>query len=142
MTDKNKKGIGAVGTGSWFQIKHEFRDFYAEIQHNLKRIGDIGPESKEYLDHAFHQMAMEPDNYVAPPTYGTIGREDNKNLNRMEYDEVVRHDGKAHKDVMAGVNKVKPLSVAQILKAIKPDKDWTVNTTDTIISDTPYIRKD
>lgn len=140
--DSDKEEVkGSKLRNHGFLINHEFRDFYSEIQHAVRRLGDVGPESEAYKDHAYHQFAREPDNFMAPPTYGTIGREDNKNYNRMEYDEVVRHDGHAHKDDMATMAKKKPLTVAQVLKMINPKTKWTVNTTDTKVTDEPIIKK-
>jgi hypothetical protein len=125
--------------GSTFLINHEFRDFWADIQHAIRRLGDVGPESDAYKDAAFHQLARKQDDFVAPQTYGTIGREDNKNLNRMEYDEVGRPDKKDHASVMKEVNSKKVLDVKKLLKAIKPKDQYTVNTSDVYISDEPLV---
>src|SRR4051812_9228794 len=104
MTEKNTK-INTF-TNSPLLINHEFKDFYAQIQHAKERIGEVGEVSDDFKDKAFHQLASEQDDYVAPMEQGTLGREDNKNVNRMEYDKLERHDDKDHKTVLSNVNKL------------------------------------
>lgn len=127
-------------TGSSFLINHEFHDFYSDIQHSIRRIGDIGPESQKYKDAAFHQFARQQDDFTAPLTYGTLGREDNKNLNRMEYDKVGRPDNKDHASVMKEVSDKRELDVKKLLGILKPKDIYMVNTTDTEVSFEPIKR--
>lgn len=121
--------------GSTFLINHEFKDFWSNVQHAMRRLGDVGPESEAYKAAAFHQFARQPDEFIAPETYGTIGRMDNKNYNRMEYDKVGRPDKKDHASVMKEVEGKKILDIGNMLKAIKPKDGYTVNTSDTMVSD-------
>jgi hypothetical protein len=141
MAEKNDPKVAPTNLpkvrGSTFLLNHEFKDFWADIQHAIRRLGDVGPESEAYKQAAFHQFAREADDFVAPETYGTMGREDNKNLNRMEYDKVGRPDNKDHASVMKQVNSEKVLDVKKMLSAIKPKDGWTVNTSDTHVSDKP-----
>lgn len=140
MAKQDNKSKVIPGLFPRFLINHEFKDFWSNIQHAQRRIGDVGEESQAYKDAAFHQFARKPDDFVAPNTYGTIGREDNKNYNRMEYDEVERPDEKDHASVMKSVMKNKEIDVKKLLKAIKPKDIYTINSTDTIFSDKPITR--
>lgn len=138
---KEAKNTRLPALGNRFLINHEFKDFYSDTQRTMKRIGDIGPESEKYKQAAYHQFAGKQEDYVAPEMYGTPGREGNKNFNRMEYDNVERLDGKEHSKVLKNVLKTKAIDVKDLLKAIKPKDDtYTVQTTDTIVSDRPITR--
>lgn len=119
-----------------FNLRHEFKDFYSQIQHNMPRIGDKGKVSDEFVERAFKQfqnhdfnkLAEIQDEYIAPSAeYGTTGREKNRNYNRMEYDESERHDGKDKETVMQEVDDKIQLTVDKILNAFK-DHGYTVNT--------------
>lgn len=126
--------------GNTFLINHDFGDWFANVQHGGRRLGDIGPESEKYKDKAFHQLAKEQENFKAPETYGTVGRPDNKNYNRMEYDKVVRHDKKDHESVMKEVMAKQEIDVKKLLKALQPKDDlYTVNSTETVVSDKPIV---
>lgn len=135
---KDAKDTGPKISDKGFVVDRQYRDFYADIQHGAERIGDVGEESKEFLDKAFHQLAKEQDDYVAPEGYGTDGREDNKNVNRMEYDKVERHDGKDSKSIQKVGANAKELSVKALLGILRPNKDgFTLDTTHSETGDKP-----
>jgi len=136
MTKENKETPKLTNKG--FVVDKQYRDFFSDIQHGQKRIGEVGDVSQEFLDHAFHQLAKDGEGYTAPDGYGTDGRENNKNVNRMEYDKVERHDDKDHKTVLKSVNQKKTLTVKELLGILRPNKDgFTVDTTHTKTGDKP-----
>jgi hypothetical protein len=74
-----------------FLIRHEYHDFFTDIQRNTERIGDVGKESdaftdrayNQFHDHSFHDLAQNQDSYIPPDEmYGTRGRDKNRNYNR------------------------------------------------------------
>jgi hypothetical protein len=131
-----------------FLIRHEFKDFYSQIQRNLPRIGDKGKVSTEFVDRAFKQfqnhdfnkLAEIQDEYVAPSAeYGTTGRENNRNYNRMEYDENERHDGKDKETVMKDVDSTVQLTVDKILNAFK-EHGYTLNNSAVAVGTEPITK--
>lgn len=135
---KDEKSSDPKLSNQGFVVDRQIRDFYADIQHNAERIGDVGEVSKDFLDSAFHQLAKEGDEFIAPDTYGTDGREDNKNVNRMEYDTVERNDGLDSKTVLKQANSKKEISVKDLLAALRPNKDgFTLDTSHTETGEKP-----
>lgn len=133
-----------------FNVKHEYRDFYADVQRNMKRIGDVGDESDEFLEraynqfknHDFNKLAKIQDKFITEdPIYGTPGRENHRNYNRMEYDYNDRFDDKGKEDVEKEVNDKTELTVNKLLNAFK-DHGWTLNNTATAVGNKPITQKD
>ena len=133
-----------------FNVKHEYRDFYADVQRNMKRIGDVGDESDEFLEraynqfknHDFNKLAKIQDKFITEdPIYGTPGRENNRNYNRMEYDYNDRFDDKGKEDVEKEVADKTELTVNKLLNAFK-DHGWTLNNTATAVGNKPITQKD
>lgn len=133
-----------------FNVKHEYRDFYADVQRNMKRIGDVGDESDEFLEraynqfknHDFNKLAKIQDKFIAEdPIYGTPGRENHRNYNRMEYDYNDRFDDKGKEDVEKEVADKTELTVNKLLNAFK-DHGWTLNNTATAVGNKPITQKD
>lgn len=133
-----------------FRINHEYRDFLSDTQRNTERIGDVGKVSDDFKkrgfnafqQHDYHDLAKNQDKFVAPDEmYGTVGREKNRNYNRMEYDQPERNDNKAHEDVMADVNKKIEITVDDILNAFEK-QGYTLNSTASTISDKPIEQQD
>lgn len=124
------------GNGN-FAIAWNFRDMFPTSgQKNPPRIGDMGEVSEKFVKNAkdrqkykqntFHDLAKDPSKFTAPEFYGTGGRPENRNYNRMEYDPVERNDGKSHADVMETLDKTTD-NIAESLK--KFSGKWDVNTT-------------
>lgn len=133
-----------------FNVKHEYRDFYADVQRNMKRIGDVGDESDEFLEraynqfknHDFNKLAKIQDKFITEdPIYGTPGRENHRNYNRMEYDYNDRFDDKGKEDVEKEVAEKTELTVNKLLNAFK-DHGWTLNNTATAVGNKPITQKD
>ena len=133
-----------------FNVKHEYRDFYADVQRNMKRIGDVGDESDEFLEraynqfknHDFNKLAKIQDKFITEdPIYGTPGRENHRNYNRMEYDYNDRFDDKGKEDVEKEVADKTELTVNKLLNAFK-DHGWTLNNTATAVGNKPITQKD
>lgn len=133
-----------------FLIRHEFKDFYSQIQRNLPRIGDKGKVSDEFVDRAFKQfqnhdfnkLAEIQDEYIAPSKeYGTTGRENNRNYNRMEYDPIERHDNKDKETVMKEVDDTVQMTVEKIMNAFK-DHGYTLNSSTSAVGFKPIQAKD
>ena len=133
-----------------FNVKHEYRDFYADVQRNMKRIGDVGDESDEfreraynqYKNHDFNKLAKIQDKFITEdPIYGTPGRENHRNYNRMEYDYNDRFDDKGKEDVEKEVADKTELTVNKLLNAFK-DHGWTLNNTATAVGNKPITQKD
>lgn len=133
-----------------FNVKHEYRDFFADVQRNLPRIGDVGKESDEFLERAYKQFHNHDFNKLAKiqnkfepedPIYGTPGREHTRNYNRMEYDFNDRFDDKGKEDVAKEVEKKTELTVEKVLNAFK-DQGWTLNNTATAVGNKPITQKD
>lgn len=133
-----------------FNVKHEYRDFFSDIQRNLPRIGDVGKESDDFKDRAYEQfhnhdfakLAKIQDKFIAEdPLYGTPGREDHRNYNRMEYDYNDRFDGKSKEDIAKEVDKQTEMNVDKMLNAFKT-QGWTLNSTATAIGTKPITQKD
>ena len=133
-----------------FNVKHEYRDFYADVQRNMKRIGDVGDESDEFLEraynqfknHDFNKLAKIQDKFITEdPIYGTPGRENHRNYNRMEYDYNDRFDDKGKEDVEKEVADKTELTVNKLLNAFK-DHGWTLNNTATALGNKPITQKD
>lgn len=133
-----------------FNVKHEYRDFYADVQRNMKRIGDVGDESDEFLEraynqfknHDFNKLAKIQDKFITEdPIYGTPGRENHRNYNRMEYDYNDRFDDKGKEDVEKEVDDKTELTVNKLLNAFK-DHGWTLNNTATAVGNKPITQKD
>lgn len=133
-----------------FNVKHEYRDFYADVQRNMKRIGDMGDESDEFLEraynqfknHDFNKLAKIQDKFITEdPIYGTPGRENHRNYNRMEYDYNDRFDDKGKEDVEKEVADKTELTVNKLLNAFK-DHGWTLNNTATAVGNKPITQKD
>lgn len=133
-----------------FNVKHEYRDFYADVQRNMKRIGDVGDESDEFLEraynqfknHDFNKLAKIQDKFITEdPIYGTPGRENHRNYNRMEYDYNDRFDDKGKEDVEKEVADKTELTVNKLLNAFK-DNGWTLNNTATAVGNKPITQKD
>lgn len=130
-----------------FLIQYNFRDMYPEKQRNPERIGDIGDVSEKFKKNArgkykatkFHDLAANPEKYVAPEFYGTTGREDNRNYNRMEYDPVERNDDKSHADVMDTLDKTSE-KIINSLGAFKGK--WDVNTSIAALGSDPLTADD
>ena len=142
----------SVASNNNFNVKHEYRDFFADVQRNWKRIGDVGEESDEFLERAYKQfhehdfakLAEIQDEFIATdPTAGTPGRENNRNYNRMEYDTPVRDDGKEHAEVMTDVeaNAKVAVTVDEILDVFKT-QGWTLNNTASAIGSEPIQKSD
>jgi hypothetical protein len=133
-----------------FNVKHEYRDFYADVQRNMKRIGDVGDESDEFLEraynqfknHDFNKLAKIQDKFITEdPIYGTPGRENHRNYNRMEYDYNDRFDDNGKEDVEKEVADKTELTVNKLLNAFK-DHGWTLNNTATAVGNKPITQKD
>ena len=133
-----------------FNVKHEYRDFYADVQRNMKRIGDVGDESDEFLEraynqfknHDFNKLAKIQDKFITEdPIYGTPGRENHRNYNRMEYDYNDRFDDKGKEDVEKEVADNTELTVNKLLNAFK-DHGWTLNNTANAVGNKPITQKD
>ena len=133
-----------------FNVKHEYRDFFADVQRNMKRIGDAGDESDEFLEraynqfknHDFNKLAKIQDKFITEdPIYGTPGRENHRNYNRMEYDYNDRFDDKGKEDVEKEVADKTELTVNKLLNAFK-DHGWTLNNTATAVGNKPITQKD
>lgn len=133
-----------------FLIKHEYRDFYSQVQRNTERIGDKGKVSDDFLkraraqfkNHDFNKLAEEQDKFIAPDEmYGTRGREKNRNYNRMEYDQPERHDGKEQDKLLKDVNDKMPLTADDLLGAFKK-QGYDICTTASAVSADPIEEKD
>ena len=133
-----------------FLIRHEYRDFFSDIQRNTERIGDVGKSSDDFKNraysqwklHDFNDLAKNQDSFIPPDEmYGTRGREKFRNYNRMEYDTPERHDGKNHDEVMAEVNKKTEMTVKNILNAFKK-QGYTLCSTASAVKQTPIEQKD
>lgn len=133
-----------------FNVKHEYRDFFSDVQRNLKRIGDVGEESDDFTDraykqfhnHDFKKLAKIQDEFVAEdPLYGTPGRPEHRNYNRMEYDYNDRFDDKGKEEVAKEVDDKTEMTVDKILNAFKT-QGWTLNNTATAIGSKPITQKD
>lgn len=132
-----------------FLIRHQYRDFFSDIQRNKDRIGNVGKESdpfvkrafKQFKDHNFHDLAKTQDSFIPEDeTAGTRFREDNRNYNRMEYDMPNRQDGKEHADVMKNLD-THELKIKDVLNAF--DKQgYTVVSTATAFGTDPVEKKD
>lgn len=143
-----------------FIMYYNFRDRFADKQTNPERIGDLGEVSDKFKANAssrskykaseFHDFAANPEKYVAPDLYGTDGRYDNKNYNRMEYDDVVRNDSKSHSSVMStlGSDPEKVMVTLdktrdQIVKGLAKGKfAWDINTIDYAVGTDPITEND
>jgi hypothetical protein len=132
-----------------FNTKHEYHEFFGNVQRNTERVGDIGKVSDDFKkraydsfkNHDFNTLAKKQDSFIAPDEVdGTAGRENNRNVNRMEYDFPERHDGKEHSDVMKKV-KGTEIKINDVLHAF--DKQgYTINSTATAIGTDPIIPDD
>jgi len=133
-----------------FKIKHEYRDFYTDVQRNTERIGDVGNTSKDFSDrsydqfkmHDFNELAKNQDAFVPPDEmYGTVKRDNFRNYNRMEYDMPERHDGKEHADVKKEVEAKTEVTIDKLLNAFK-DQGYTLNSTASTVKDKPIEKED
>jgi hypothetical protein len=133
-----------------FLIDHEKRDFYSDVQRNVERIGDVGKVSDDYKKEAFaqyhqkgfHDLANDPDRFTSDdPMRGTNGRENNKNYNRMEYDEVERTDGKAHNEVMEDVEDKSEMHINELNDAFSK-MGYTLNKTASAYGAVPIVAAD
>lgn len=134
------------GNGN-FGLYYNFKERFPDKQVNPERIGDLGEVSDKFKENArtkyksdsFHDFAGNPEKYVAPDLYGTEGREDNKNYNRMEYDAVERNDNKSHTDVMQSLDKTRD----EIVKGLAKGKfAWDINTIDYAFGTDPITADD
>jgi hypothetical protein len=143
-----------------FVLYYNFRERFADKQVNPERIGDLGDVSDKFKKNAmsrdkykasgFHDFAANPEKYTAPELSGTDGRDNNKNYNRMEYDEVQRNDSKSHSDVMSslGSDPSKVMSQLdktrdQIVKGLAKGKfAWDINTLDYAMGTDPITADD
>lgn len=133
-----------------FQAWWNHKDWFYPTQRNYERIGDSGEVSDAYKEraynqfkeHSFHKLAEIQDKFVAPDSiYGTQGRANNRNYNRMEYDYVPRHDGKGHDEVMKEVYDKQALTVNDILNAFQK-QGYTLNNTASTIGANPIEKSD
>lgn len=133
-----------------FLIRHEHRDFWSDVQRNVERIGDVGKQSddfkerayKQFQNHDYHKLAEIQDEFIPEdPLYGTPGRPNNRNYNRMEYDEVERHDGKDNDSVKKEVNDKVEMNVNDIINAFQK-QGWTLNSTASAIGSDPITKSD
>jgi hypothetical protein len=130
-----------------FTLYYNFRDRFQEKQINPERIGDIGEVSEKFKENArtqykassFHDLAANPKKYVAPELYGTDGRDDNRNYNRMEYDPVVRHDDKSHSDVMKTLDSTRDKVIKELSKGRFA---WDINNFDYAVGTDPITMED
>lgn len=132
-----------------FLIKHEHRDFWSDVQRNLPRIGDLGKESDEFKERAYkqfhnteyHKLADIQDEFIPEdPTYGTIGRENHRNYNRMEYD-IYRTDKNDADTVKKDINNKVEMNVNDIVNAFEKH-GWDINTTASAIGTNPIQKSD
>lgn len=130
-------------------VKHEHRDFWSDVQRNLPRIGDVGKESDEFKERAYkqfqnteyHNLADIQDDFIPEDhTYGTPGRENNRNYNRMEYD-IERTDGKDADTVKKEVNAKVEMNVKDIVNAFEKH-GWDINSTASAIGTEPVQKSD
>ncbi len=133
-----------------FQVWWNQRDWFYPTQRVSERIGDTGEVSdayterayKQFKEHNFHKLAEIQDEFTAPdPMYGTQGRSNNRNYNRMEYDYNPRYDGKGHDEVMKEVYDKQALTVDDILNAFKR-QGYTLNNTASTIGANPIEKSD
>lgn len=132
-----------------FLIRHEHRDFWSDVQRNLPRIGDVGKESDEFKERAYkqfqnteyHNLANIQDEFIPEdPMYGTPGRENNRNYNRMEYD-IYRTDDKGADTVKKEVNDKVEMNVKDMVNVFK-QHGWTLNNTASAIGTEPVQKSD
>jgi hypothetical protein len=133
-----------------FNIQHQYRDFWSDVQRNMNRIGDTGKESDEFKERAYkqfqnteyHDLAKIQDEFIPEdPLYGTPCRPNNRNYNRMEYDQPERHDNKDNDSIKKEVNSKVEMNVKDILNAFQT-QGWTLNNTATAIGIEPIIKTD
>ena len=136
-----------------FRINHEYRDFLSDVQRNSERIGDVGKVSDDFKQrgydmfhqHGYHDLAKNQDKFIAPDEmYGTRGRENNRNYNRMEYDTPERHDGNAHVDVMRDVyakDDKNDINIDNLLHAFEK-MGYTLCSTASAVKEDPIVEKD
>jgi len=137
------------GGNSNFLIRHEYRDFFSDVQRGKKRIGEIGKESDDFTDraynqfqaHDFHKLAQIQDDFEPEDeTAGTRFRPKNRNYNRMEYDMQERNDGKEHAEVMKVLDGTE-LKVKDVLKAFDKSGYNIVSAAQAIGTD-PIVKED
>lgn len=140
----------SIFTNNNFLITHEYRDFWSDVQRNTERIGDVGEQSdkfkerayKQFHEHDYNKLAKIQDEFTPEdPMYGTVGRPNNRNYNRMEYDPVERNDGKDNDSVKKEVNSKVEMNVNDILNAFE-NNGWTLNNTASTIGTEPIQKSD
>jgi hypothetical protein len=152
MADKSNTPKVQYPTGqSNFTTRHQWGDFYWDTQRAIPSIHATGEEADKFKNRAFTQfkdqkmtfdeMAKDQDSFKAPdPIDGTPGREDNKNVKRMEYDFPPRFDGKAQADVLQVAYSNEPLTKESMLNIFKKN-GFIVDNTEGAIGDSPIEKK-
>ena len=115
-------------------ITQDNMDFNSNIEKSMRRIGDVGKESQEYLDAAYNGLANDD-------LQDAFAGEDNR-LQRMIYDKTI-NDGdavdKSHETVKEEISKITEFKVKDILNAF--DKNgFTLDITETHVSDKPIVK--
>jgi hypothetical protein len=96
----------------------------------------------QFKNHDFNKLAKIQDKFITEdPIYGTPGRENHRNYNRMEYDYNDRFDDKGKEDVEKEVADKTELTVNKLLNAFK-DHGWALNNTATAVGNKPITQKD
>lgn len=125
-----------IGGNNNFLIDKQYNEFYSETQRAIKPISEKGKQSKafkkrahdQWEQHDFHNLAKVQDQFQPEDhIYGTVGRPNRRNYNRMEYDFNERTDGMSKEEI------VKRAHAAQEITEIDPIKafdtyGWTINT--------------
>ena len=149
--DKKKQALTEYSQSN-FQIATQPNDFYTAIQRNVKRVGEIGDDTgdaykdrayEQFKQHDFETLAKIQDKFIHPDgSQGTPGKENNRNVKRMEYDlPVERNDGKEHEHVLGEVFDKVELTVDKILNAFR-DQGYTINTAPLAIGTDPVQKED
>jgi hypothetical protein len=144
------KSQGLTESQANFNIWWNPKEAFSSGTKLKERVGDKGKLTDSFVDRARKQMDLvgdiaglekNQDSFKEPDwKKGDVGREKNRNYNRMEYDFQPRFDGYDAKKEREDASEEKPMTVEEFKKATSPE--WWINTLTTAVSNKPITAED